>query len=356
MSTSAVTDVAIAMVLAFAVTALAASTIVEWIGNLTRKRAKYLLRGLRNMLDAGDNRTMPSTEGSRMRPAGVRAERSLYNQALTPTGQTVDALGTAEAGVEGGLTALVFDHPLLRSMMQPTQSAESKKSRVPPYVPAETFSRALIDTLVPGDAGPVTMAQVQTAIRELAGTMPAREALLSLEKQSRADLDAFRVEVERWYDAQMDRVSGWYKRWAQRWIIAVAAGLCLFANIDAYAIAGTLYRDPAVRGAIVGQAQQGQNCAALPDDQARADCVRDLVDAVGTTGRVVGWPAHCPATPSACVPVPGGGRPGVNDWLIKLLGLVVTTLAAAMGAPFWFGALNRLVNLRLTGKPPEPAG
>jgi hypothetical protein len=27
--------------------------------------------------------------------------------------------------------------------------------------------------------------------------------------------------------------------------------------------------------------------------------------------------------------------------------------AAAMGAPFWFDALNRLVNLRNTGKIPE---
>jgi hypothetical protein len=29
------------------------------------------------------------------------------------------------------------------------------------------------------------------------------------------------------------------------------------------------------------------------------------------------------------------------------------TMAAAMGAPFWFDALNRLVNLRNTGKIPE---
>ena len=354
MSTSAVIDVAIAMVLTFAVTALAASTIVEWIGNLTRKRAKYLLRGLRNMLDAGDDRTKPSDAGSPMLPAGVRAERRLYNRALEPTEAPVDALGENGAGVEGGLTAMIFDHPLLRAMMQPEQSADGTKSRVPPYVPAETFSRALIDTLVPGDAGSVTMTQVQAAIRALAETMPARQALLSLDKQSRADLDAFRTEVERWYDAQMDRVSGWYKRWAQRWIIVVAAALCLFANIDAYAMASTLYRDPAVRSAIVGQAQQGQNCAALSDETAKATCIRNLAEAIDGTGHVLGWPANCPGTLAACVTAPGVPA-GAGDWLAKLLGLVATIAAAAMGAPFWFGALNRLVNLRLTGNPPEPA-
>lgn len=50
-----------------------------------------------------------------------------------------------------------------------------------------------------------------------------------------------------------------------------------------------------------------------------------------------------------------GGPASAGDWLVKLLGLAATTAAAAMGAPFWFGALNRLVNLRLTGNPPEPA-
>jgi hypothetical protein len=36
-----------------------------------------------------------------------------------------------------------------------------------------------------------------------------------------------------------------------------------------------------------------------------------------------------------------------------LLGLAITIAAAALGAPFWFDALNRLVNLRNTGKIPE---
>ncbi|MEU7908021.1 hypothetical protein [Actinoplanes sp. NPDC049118] len=269
---SPVLDVVIAVVLTLGLTALVASAIVEWVGNLTRKRAKYLLRGLRNMLDAkGDGAGKPGPL------AGAEAEKVLYDKALTRTDGTVG---------DAGLTALVFDHPMLRAMMQPRPSVAGERTRVPPYVPAEMFSRALLDTLVPGDGGPLTLDRVRAAVAGLDPSMPARQALLGLADQSAASLDDFRAGVEHWYDAQMDRVSGWYKRWAKRWLLVVAAGLCLAANIDAYAIAGTLYRDPAVRAAVVGQVQQGSVCAGTPAGD-RASCVRELVGAVEGTGRVL---------------------------------------------------------------------
>jgi hypothetical protein len=155
----------------------------------------------------------------------------------------------------------------------------------------------------------------------------------------------------KWYDDEMDRVSGWYKRWAKRWIIVVAAVICIVGNVDGYAIARTLYADPVLRTAAVGAVQQGQACNASgqkPED--RISCVRNLADT-----RVVLWPADCPAAARACVAPPGRTDPGAADWFIKLLGLALTVAAASVGAPFWFDTLNRLVNLRNTGKKPAPA-
>lgn len=39
--------------------------------------------------------------------------------------------------------------------------------------------------------------------------------------------------------------------------------------------------------------------------------------------------------------------------ITKLAGLLFTVIAVALGAPFWFGVLNKLVNIRSTGKEPE---
>ncbi|MEM7538716.1 MAG: hypothetical protein AAF639_41525 [Chloroflexota bacterium] len=34
----------------------------------------------------------------------------------------------------------------------------------------------------------------------------------------------------------------------------------------------------------------------------------------------------------------------------KILGILVSTIAISLGAPFWFDLLNRLVNLRMSGE------
>jgi hypothetical protein len=44
------------------------------------------------------------------------------------------------------------------------------------------------------------------------------------------------------------------------------------------------------------------------------------------------------------------------SWLLaKFTGLLISTLAVSMGAPFWFDLLNKLVNVRLAGKRPDPS-
>jgi len=44
----------------------------------------------------------------------------------------------------------------------------------------------------------------------------------------------------------------------------------------------------------------------------------------------------------------------VEAWFLKILGWLITALAISFGAPFWFDLLNRLVDLRGSGKKPEP--
>ena len=51
----------------------------------------------------------------------------------------------------------------------------------------------------------------------------------------------------------------------------------------------------------------------------------------------------------------GDPRALPNDelgWIIKLLGILFTTFAVSLGAPFWFDLLNKFVNIRGSGAPP----
>jgi hypothetical protein len=53
--------------------------------------------------------------------------------------------------------------------------------------------------------------------------------------------------------------------------------------------------------------------------------------------------------------VPKGLRGTLGSWpegLLKVLGILASSLAILLGAPFWFDLLNRVNNLRISGDPP----
>ena len=52
--------------------------------------------------------------------------------------------------------------------------------------------------------------------------------------------------------------------------------------------------------------------------------------------------------PFANMPMPSDAL----GWLLKILGLIVTSLATAQGAPFWFDILKRIINVRVSGLSP----
>src|SRR6185369_2817433 len=70
-----------------------------------------------------------------------------------------------------------------------------------------------------------------------------------------------------WFDAEMDRVSGWYKRHTQRLLLVIGVVIVLSVNIDTVAIARTLWTDPQVRAAVSAAAEadvQANSGAAAP--------------------------------------------------------------------------------------------
>ncbi len=42
-------------------------------------------------------------------------------------------------------------------------------------------------------------------------------------------------------------------------------------------------------------------------------------------------------------------------WILKIVGLLATTFAISLGAPFWFDVLNKFIAFRASGPPPQPS-
>ena len=150
-----------------------------------------------------------------------------------------------------------------------------------------------------------------------------------------------RKNVETWFDATMDRLTGWYKRWAQVWAFVIALGIAIAFNVDSIHIARELWRDPALR-------------------QASNTYIENFVDNKTSDGsalseedlQVINVDLQKLDFPIGWSELPETAQPFWPFWVLKIIGWLTTAGAAMQGAPFWFDTLKKVVNIRSAGANP----
>jgi len=178
------------------------------------------------------------------------------------------------------------------------------------------------------------------------------------------DVTAFRTNLEHWYDDQMARVSGWYKRHVRSVSLVVGLVLVLSFNLNVLSIARSIYTDQALRGSVVTQATQASQCGSKDPATCLAD-IRAEIDRVRGDGLPIGWAEvqACSAPHADCNWPEQKGLWGhghqfpqaAADVLLLLLGWGLMVIALLPGARFWFDALSQLGSLRSTGPKPTTA-
>jgi hypothetical protein len=360
-------DVAIGLSFVFLTLSLVASAGQEMLASLFSLRAKNLERGLRNML----------TDST---PA--------------PAGSAADAKDKADKAAEGAadqprtdLLFAVYTHPLIRSLYResvmpigrttlkpaPDLNAQAPaagthaaaradavaksvtKVRLPSYIAPRSFALALLDTIAPDvlatkpDGTPVDnhdlITQTRAAILKLHIPSGVQHRLLTLLDDARGDFDAFRHNVEAWFDDTMARVSGWYKRKSQLFILIMALVVTVAMNANTLTIGNQLWTNQALRATLVQRAATEVPAGKTPQD--RLKNAVDNVAAVKEIGVPIGWAQHARADPRHVTLRHWGWAHVLGGWLL-------TILAVSLGAPFWFDALSRLSRLRSSGKPETP--
>lgn len=325
----AILEVAIGLVFSWLVLSLATMQVQEWISTFFSWRAYFLERAILNML--GD-----------------------------------------EALVER-----FYNHPLIRSISPPGKRPGDV--RHPSYIPAQRFAAAILDVFFSAGqpslrtAGSLSLQEMRQSLQELRQQYPSLATLLdhffpNLDQRlehGEMNLAQLRGQLERWFDDAMERLSGAYKRHAQQWALIIGMILAVLFNVDTVNIARQLWREPTLRQVIVQQ-------AAAQSDLDPSTGLNQARGYVETLSIPVGWSVAAPLPNQQCGWQPGQAvypavwvghecrilstLPRMDDvwgWSVKLIGILISGLAAMQGAPFWFDVLRRLVNLRGSG--PIPA-
>jgi hypothetical protein len=276
----------------------------------------------------------------------------------------------------------VINHPLVSSLYRDVPG----KPRTPSYVPATSFANALLDIMLLKAAQLEPALQLQSAQRwsaaELrhavqvckAGGYSVGDALLPLIDAAQGDVDQARKNIEAWFEGGMQRVSGWYKKSAQRILLALGFIVAVVCNVDTLQIATQLSQSAELRKSLADAASQVVeskrfNGVALDvsDNDVRI-AQQDLqkfsqgVQQLNQLGLPVGFACLSPLMQSGrgfqelvCDCYARAKSQDSGAWVLKVIGWLITGLAVALGAPFWFDLLNKLVNLRGAGPRPAPA-
>jgi len=306
-SGSAAIEVLVGMFFLFFILSIVCSSINEALASVTNMRAKYLERGVRTLLG---------------REAQVRE---------------------------------FYSHWRVRALIKPPGMI-FKGPRKPSYIPSRTFALTLLDTFAPAEGTADNRDLVGRAQRALEPTSPEAEyttrpgeivrgLLRDALAEAGEDRDKLRATIERSFDDVMERAGGWYKRKVQIFLFVIAVALVAVINADSLAISQRLWKDDALRAAVVAQAngvvQRGQaECTKSPEGEnpTNAEVAAKCLDEVEGFALPLGWSSDT--------------SPHNFFWqgVGKFIGLLVTAFALTLGAPFWFDLLGKVSNLRAAGK------
>ncbi|MDX6501386.1 MAG: hypothetical protein QOG23_4646 [Blastocatellia bacterium] len=299
MFNSQILDVAIGMIFVYLLLSLMCSAANEIIESLLKKRAKHLEQGLRELLQNKE------------------------------------------------LVAKVYNHSLVNGLFGGQYKPQSRK--LPSYIPSENFALALMDLVLPGQAGSATAksgaadamisstpsssppvminvggspASGAAAPAPTVGvTAPAakpnpldplrnalqsfpytevRQALLPLVDAAGNDAAKARQNIEDWFNSSMDRVSGWYKRRAQVMLLVIGLIVTMGVNADSIIVAKRLASDRALRESVVAAAD-----AYAKENAKAASSTPSPTPTPAATPKPSGSPAAKPsATPIAAASAP----------------------------------------------------
>lgn len=197
MFNSTVLEVAIGLVFCFSAVSLIVSSVNEGISSFLKLRGKYLLSGLKVLLND---------------PTGQNLVLDLYNH------------GRFNPGGSGRLISV----KQLRGM--------------PSYVEPRQFAVALSEVwgMQSGMVGNVLPAIERVQDVQL------RQVLLNMYQRAGADVHRFEAELAYWFDSAMDRLAGDYKRTIQWCTLLIGFVLAVLMNIDALHLFKVLWEHPAL--------------------------------------------------------------------------------------------------------------
>ena len=206
-------------------------------------------------------------------------------------------------------------------------------------------------------------------------------------ERANGELSHSQENLENYFNTAMDRLAGDYVRSTKRYVFLIAIILAVSLNVDTIHIVKTLWGSPDALKQTADNIQatvkeidstgtysikspdgntvvmytrikEGDSAIKDPNDSTKIiplkkEAIKQTVLTLKNAGIPIGWDSlnyphklmkneNEKETEKGCSIF--------CNWLIKIFGLLLTSFALLLGAPFWFDLLNKIVNIRAAGK------
>ncbi|MBI5163020.1 MAG: hypothetical protein HY985_03865 [Magnetospirillum sp.] len=402
-------DVAISLSLMYLILSLFCTIINEYIASLFKFRAAGLEKGLSALADGRPFLVAllahPLLAASA--PKAVSAAKTVMTAAETERAAASRALEAARAKTTPDPAEIqrLTDTARQADMVAATLENAGSVSVAdrPSYLSGQTFAAALLDMVNPSVQS--TAGATYDAVLAGIDAIPdqqVRASLRAIVNNGSTDLKSARDAVAHWFDNEMERLQGAYKRRMQRWALGVAFLVAAACNADTLHVARTLWVDQggiATRVAeqatyLIGKGSQtaaGTGTRAgveelIDKDRAVAErrkavaaanaalhapsadvtldaLTRQLADAKGALATAetergqaaMALSGDLGIVRQALAPLPIGwpdAKPAVPT-LVQALGWLLTAFALSLGSSFWFDTLDKFIKIRGAGPKPS---
>ena len=171
--------------------------------------------------------------------------------------------------------------------------------------------------------------------------------------KTESGLHELRQEMEYSFNSSMERATGVYKRNSKGVALLIGFAIAVMANADAFHMISRLSTDSALRSTIVNNAgqivvQNQDNLKYIDIGTLRSQTEEVLSD----ISLPIGWTQVNIKQQVGSIPSPNAGLPSFFKFARAIPGWIISGVAIAMGAPFWFDLISKVASVRNTGKKP----
>ena len=340
-------DIPISIIFIFVLYSLLATSLKEGIATVMGMRARMLAKGIVQMLD--NDRKELRILGFNLRKIWKKIVRFVKSSLNFLYSDWCKNIATPEKNID----ALFYQHMLIKNY------GESALFSKPSYISQETFSKVILDLIQEHSVDKSESLENQIKASPILDEK-TRKLFYGFAVEAGYDTPRFRLQLEAWFNASMDRVSGWYKRQVQFILFMIGLGLGISFNVDIVTISNNIAHNSTLQTTLANSAQKYQQS----DLTQAANNVSDLNSVLG-----LGWTFTAKDSCSCFDPKAEVTNKATNGntnsfeeiknnviyvlhcsfFTIKFASFLVFALGISFGAPFWFDLLNSFTNIRGSG-------